>query len=193
MINFNIQEKYPNAEMLPFERERVYNWILNIIKPKSNILEIGTGVGGSTYYLSKSLEMICANCKIYTCDPSRSPCLEFLKECKNVEFFSICSDKLIDFLIKEKIDISYIFFDGPEDPSIALNDIKKLESYINPGCYFSMHDWEISQRKYDNAISVKAANIRPYIELSNKWQKIEVLDGVHSNESVGLCLYKYLG
>jgi hypothetical protein len=74
-----------------------------------------------------------------------------------------------------------------------MNDIKTLESYISNGCYFSMHDWEISQRKYDNAISTKAAHVRQYIELSNKWGKVEVLDGLNNITSVGLCLYRYLG
>lgn len=191
-MDFNIENKYPSAEMLPFEREKLYNWIKNIIKPATNILETGTGVGGSTYYLSKALEESCASCKVYTCDPSRSPTFEFMEECKNIEFFPTYSNQLIDYLIKQKIKISYVFFDGPEDPLIALDDIKKLEEYIEVGCYFSMHDWETSQRKYDNGVSTKSTSIRPYMESSEKWEKIEVLDGINSADSVGLCLYRYI-
>lgn len=192
-MDFNIEKKYLAAEMLPFEREKLYNWIKNIIKPTSNILETGTGVGGSTYYLSKALKEICNDCKVYTCDPSRKPTVQFLEECDNVEFYPAYSNLLINYLIKEKIKISYIFFDGPEDPSVALDDIKKLEEYIDIGCYFSMHDWETSPRKYDNGLSTKAASIRPYMESSKKWEKVEVLDGINSADSVGLCLYRYTG
>lgn len=178
--------------MLPFERKKLFYWIKEIIAPQKNILEIGTGVGGSTYYLSKALEIINKEGKVYSCDPTRSPSLEFMKDCTNVSFHSISSKKLINYIIENKIDISYIFFDGPEDPSVALDDIKVLEGYITNTCYFSMHDWEVSVRKYDNDISTKAAYIRPYIESSNRWEKVEVLDGIDSCESVGLCLYKYI-
>lgn len=191
-IDFNIENKYSAAELLPYERKKLFGWIKELIKPQANILEIGTGTGGSTYYLSKGLESLNQNGKIYTCDPERRPTSEFMKDCTNVIFYPIPSRKLINFIIENKIDISYIFFDGPEDPDIAMDDINILENYITNTCYFSMHDWEISTRKYDNAISTKAAYIRPYMESSNKWQKIEVLDGINSCESVGLCLYKYI-
>jgi len=86
-----------------------------------------------------------------------------------------------------------LFFDGPEDPDIAMEDIKILENYIQPECYFSMHDWELEKRKYDNGISTKAKKIRPYMENSSLWKPIEVLEGIESDQSVGLCLYKFLG
>jgi hypothetical protein len=80
-----------------------------------------------------------------------------------------------------------------------MDDIKVLEKYIEDGCLFSMHDWEYTQRKMDNGISTKSLYIRPYMEQSNKWSKIEVLSGMEKNcegseeiDSVGLCLYRYV-
>ena len=192
-IDYNIENIYHAAEMLPFERKTLFNWMINIIKPQHNILETGTGTGGSTYYLSRGLKKINEALEVFTCDPSRSPSQAFLQEHKNVAFFNFYSEYLIDYIVKSNIKISYMFFDGPEDPNVALNDFKKMEEYIDKDCYFSMHDWEIEPRKYDNAISTKALYLRPYIESSNRWEKIEVLDGLNNNNSVGLCLYKFLG
>lgn len=198
-IDYN-NAPYPGAEMLPFERYTIYNWVLNIIKPKT-ILEIGTGNGGSTYYLSKAMKELNNKGKIYTCDPSRSPCADFFKECDNVQYSPVPSDVLIKNILDKNITIDYIFFDGPEDPDIAMNDIKILEKTINPNVYFSMHDWETEKRGYDQTISTKAKNIRPYMEKSFKWKKIECLSGLQKNssydtmnyDSVGLCLYQYTG
>ena len=195
-INF-IDDPYPNAEMLPYERESLYRWITQIIKPK-NIIETGTGVGGSTHFMAKGLQTLKYG-EIYTCDPERRPPVEFFIEFKNVHFYASVSSTMIDDLIQKNIDIDYIFFDGPENPSIAISDMIKLENYIKPGCYFSMHDWEISSRGYDGATSTKASLIRPYIEGSNKWKLIEKLSGLEKNssdnsyqyDSVGLCLYQF--
>lgn len=191
-IDFFIERTYPGAEMTVFERKKLCEWMKEIIKPTSDILEIGTGVGGSTYYLSKVLTELSPESFVYTCDPVRSPSDNFLNEFKNVKYFKEYSNNIIDYIIENSIKISYIFFDGPEDPDIALNDIKKLEKYIKPGCYFSMHDWEIEKRKLDGGISTKSLHIRKYIENSKRWKKIEVLDGVSSEQSVGFCLYKFV-
>ncbi len=104
------------------------------------------------------------------------------------------SQQFFDDLILKNIKLDYIFFDGPEDPDVALHDINLLEDWIDPGCYFSMHDWETETRKYDGQQSIKSLKIRSYIESNpNIWEPIEVLDGINSYDSVGFCLYKFLG
>jgi hypothetical protein len=192
-INLNIEEIYPGAEILPYERYKLYTWVSKIIKP-TNVLDIGCGSGGGTYYISKGMEKCKSTGKIYSCDPGRSPSEDFLLKQNNVVYNEIYSNELIDELIKDNIKINYIFFDGPEDPDVAMRDIICLENYIQPGCYFSMHDWEVVHRKYDNQISTKSLKIRQYIEFNSLvWQPIEILEGIQSSDSVGLCLYKFLG
>lgn len=199
VINFS-EAPYPGAEMLPFERYTVYHWVLNLIQP-TNILEVGTGLGGSTYFLSKALKNHNTNGKIYTCDPMRTPCYNFFNECDNVNFYSVTSNNLIQKLINDKINIDYVFFDGPEDPNIAIDDLKLLETVLPKDAYFSMHDWETKERGYDKATSFKSSLIRPYIEQSKKWKAVDVLSGLKKNsntsledyDSVGLCLYQYRG
>jgi cephalosporin hydroxylase len=192
-LNLNIETVYPGAEMLPFERLKLYSWITEIIKPKNDILETGCGTGGSTYYISESVKHINSKSVIYTCDPDRKPNDNFLNNHPNVRYSASYSADLILEIINNIVKIDYIFFDGPEDPNVAMEDIKVLEGYIQPGCYFSMHDWEFERRKYDMEISTKAEKIRPYIENSSLWKPIEVLEGIESNESVGFCLYEFLG
>lgn len=189
--------KYHGGEMLPYERFKIFNWIKEY-KPK-NILEIGCGTcGGSTKFMSDALNDINGG-NIYCCDPSRGPSETFLSRHENVKYFKETSDFLIDKIINENIEIDFAFFDGPENPDIAMNDIKKLEPYIKNGTYFSMHDWHFGARNYDGASSSKSDKIKPYIENSEPWEEIEVLlankknnkTGLEEVDSVGLCLYKY--
>lgn len=194
--NYFLKSASSSGELLPFERFTLYTWIKKY-KPK-NLLEIGTGTGGSTQYISDAM-FENGNGKIYSCDPVRSPSVEFLKLRPNVEFMPITSNTLIDNIISDKTIIDFIFFDGPEDPDIALNDIKTLEKYITNKTLFSMHDWHIGIRGYDSALSTKAYKIKGYIEQSHKWKLIDILyaDKKNSNfdsmpyDSVGLCLYEY--
>ena len=196
-INFETLPIQGEFEMLPYERFILYKWITEIIKPIVAV-EFGTGHGGSTYYITKALEQ--TGGFLHTCDPERSPLQEIFNLNKNFKYYSITSDKLINILIENNINIDYLFFDGPEDPMIALTDLIKLENYIKPGCYFSMHDWEIEKRGFDGAISTKALHIRPYIENSSRWKLIHQLSGLEKNskdndgyDSVGLCLYQFIG
>lgn len=190
-VNLHIENKYPGSEMLPLERIKMHTWLCKIVKPKNDVLEIGTGVGGSTYYIANALKTIKSDSIIHTCDPTRAPYDELLNEFKNIKYYKTTSTELILLLKSRNIKIDFIFFDGPEIPELALNDIKLLENFIDAGCYFAMHDWEICQRKYDNAVSQNSLYIRQYIENSNVWEKVEVLDGKDYDTSVGLCLYKY--
>jgi hypothetical protein len=192
-LNYNLEEIYPGVEMLPYERYKLYTWVSEIIKP-SNVLDIGCGTGGGTYYISEGMKKCKSLGKVYSCDPGRGPSEEFLEKQKNVDYRPIYSNELILYLIENNIKIDYLFFDGPEDPDVAMRDIIALEKYIQPGCYFSMHDWEVVPRKYDGQTSTKSLKIRRYIESNSLvWQPVEILEGVQSSDSVGLCLYKFLG
>lgn len=188
------------GEMLPYERYKLYTWIIsNNIK---NILEVGSGSGASTFYMASALKDAKNGGIVYTCDPGRRPPQELLNTFDNIQYFECDSNSLISKIISENIEIDYIFFDGPEEPELAMKDILRLEPHIKDGCFFTMHDWENVKRNYDGGCSIKSAQIKPYMETSEKWEEIEVLSGIRPNsdyyvfhdrntDSVGLPLYKY--
>jgi len=186
-----------DGEMLPLEKYKLYNWVLEI-KPKI-VFEIGTGLGGgSTFYISKAISELNNGGQIYTCDTDRGPSEQFFKEFQFVNFYRKKSEEFLKDLINIGIVPELIMFDGPEDPKIAHNDIIFLEKYINNGTYFCMHDWDL-ERPYDNNKSTKSIMIRDYMEKSSNWELIEKLDSKIKNsdfddlkyDSVGMCLYKY--
>lgn len=195
--NYFIDSRVEYGELTPLERYSLYNWTVKY-KPK-NILEIGTGTGGSTKYLYDAIVKNGSG-SIYSCDPIRSPKLEFLESRPLLYFFRTTSDVLINYCIENSIVIDFIFFDGPEDPLVAINDIKKLEKHIAHNTLFAMHDWHKGARSFDNASSSKTDLIKPYMEQSDKWKAIEVLKANEKNstifddkyDSVGLCLYQYM-
>lgn len=179
-MNFN----FNFGEMTNYERMKLYNYI-KLYNPNI-ILESGSGKGGSTYVM---LNAINQNTKIYSCDPFRMP--DF--ESKQIIFFLLKSDELIKIIKEKDIYPDFIFFDGPEDPDVALNDFKNLENYVKVGTIFSMHDWCTIKRKLDNNISTKALYLKPYINSLKSWYLLEETNGekyVEGQESVGLCFYK---
>lgn len=186
-----------NGEMLPYERYRLHNWILEI-KPKV-VFEVGTGNGGgSTYYIANALKKLENGGLIYTCDPERKINEILLSDFKNITYYHKPSFEMLELLINQNIIPDFIMFDGPENPDIALKDIKFLEQYIDENTHFAMHDWDL-KRPYDNGTSTKSVKIREYMENSENWVLLEILKSNVKNsdfddlpyDSVGLCLYKY--
>lgn len=194
MLDFR-HNYYDGGEMLPLERYKLYNWVLEI-NPKI-VFEVGTGHGGgSTYFISQAIKD--KNSKLFTCDPHRSPTESFLTEFNFITYENVTSNIMISKLLKSGIIPDFIMFDGPEDPEVALNDIILLEKHIKNNTYFCMHDWD-EYRDYDKSYSQKSKYIRTYIENSNKWELIEQLYSNKKNssfdelpfDSVGICLYKF--
>jgi hypothetical protein len=186
---------YP-GEMLPVERLRLYQWMI-MYRPK-RVLEVGTGVGGSTFYISSALQK--NGGALHTCDPLRRPPEPFLHRFQGtLHYHPLRSDQLIEKMRDEASKPDFLFFDGPEIPDLALNDIRSLESWIEPGCLFAMHDWEQPGGRNRKIVSIKAQKIRPYLESSSDWKRLAQLDGHRKNvwwtkgrfDSVGLCLYVY--
>jgi hypothetical protein len=197
MINFfeNINSE---AELLPLERKELYTFVSNK-KPKI-IFEVGTGSGGgSTYFICRAIQDHLIDSKVYTCDPSRSPSHLFLESFPFLKYFKNYSSDIIDYLVNNNIKPNFLMFDGPENPSVALNDIKKLEPFIDDGTFLCIHDYETQKRGFDGATSTKAALIRPYLEQSKNWTKLVYLSGLEKNsnfddwkyDSVGFVIFEY--
>jgi hypothetical protein len=96
-------------------------------------------------------------------------------------------------MLNKNIIPNFVFFDGPEEPEVALNDFKLLENSLPVGAFFSMHDWCTNVRKYDSETSTKALYLKDYINSFDNWILIEELDGENyeeGEESVGLVFYK---
>jgi predicted O-methyltransferase YrrM len=186
---------YP-GEMLPVERLRLYQWMTEH-HPKV-VLEVGTGVGGSTFYMSEALKQYGG--VLHTCDPLRRPPEDFLSRFRNtLHYHPVRSDELISQMRRDGVVPDFVFFDGPEIPDLALEDIQSLESWIQPGCLFAMHDWEQAGGVNKRIVSIKAQKVRPYFEQSQRWKLLARLEGHRKNawwtkgrfDSVGLCLYRF--
>jgi predicted O-methyltransferase YrrM len=186
---------YP-GEMLPVERLRLYQWMTEH-HPKV-VLEVGTGVGGSTFYMSEALKQYGG--VLHTCDPLRRPPEDFISRFRNtLHYHPVRSDELISQMRRDGVVPDFVFFDGPEIPDLALEDIQSLESWIQPGCLFAMHDWEQAGGVNKRIVSIKAQKLRPYFEQSQRWKLLARLEGHRKNawwtkgrfDSVGLCLYRF--
>lgn len=186
---------YP-GEMLPIERLRLHQWMTEY-RPKV-VLEVGTGVGGSTFYITQTLTQYGG--ALHTCDPMRSPPEHFLTRfAGTLHYHPLRSDQLIAQMKQKGIRPDLLFFDGPEIPDLALDDLQSLEGWIEPGCLFAMHDWEQPGGRNSKIVSIKAQKVRPYLEKSPHWTPLARLEGHSKNvwwtkgryDSVGLCLYRY--
>lgn len=172
------------GEMTLYERKKLYDIILDL-KPNI-ILECGSGIGASTHIMVNATPKYS---KIFSCDPVRTPVVNSEK----LEFNKVKSDVLISKIINDNIIPDVIFFDGPEDPEVALNDFKNLDKYVGDGTVFLMHDWCTITRKFDGGISTKALLLKPYINKLDNWELVEEIFGddyKEGEESVGLCYYK---
>ena len=179
------------GQMLPEERKFLYNAVINC-KPKL-VLEIGTWKGGgSTFQIASAIHENNNDGRLYTCELDKdlydSAVNNFLMSPLNkiINFYNIPSTELIHKLIESNNmkDFDFIFFDGPEDPQLNLDDFKLLDNHILPGTYFCMHDWDLGLR-VDGLISTKAKLLRPYLEQSQKWK---IIDSLTYPISVGLVL-----
>jgi len=182
MIDFTIKI----GQLLPYERKLLYSFVLRY-KPET-VLEVGTGLGGSAYFIVSALK---ENSKghLYSCDPRLNKIHSFFYDSDQVSFYKMRSDELIPLLISRELIPDFIFFDGPEDPAVALEDFKLLDKYLKKGTIFSMHDWCTKERKFDKGVSVKAASLRPYLSSLKDWKSLLELDGTaycEGEDTVGI-------
>lgn len=105
---------------------------------------------------------------------------------KHIIFYNSPSTTIIKQLITTKQIPQFVFFDGPEDPELNLNDFKLLDNHLQVGAYFCMHDWDLGIRA-DGLSSTKAELLRPYLEQLSTWKILRTLT---APASVGIVLAK---
>ena len=196
------------GQMSDVERQKLFEWVYT--SEPSMVIEIGGGSGGgSTFSIAEAMARLrdegkCQNSVLLTADPENGPARGFYGEnerYKNfIKFLSFSSE--FEYIFPSQILPSpdFLFFDGPEDPTLNLEDFKFFDNIVESGCKFSCHDWETSARAFDGATSVKASKLRPYIEGLDTWEKVECLSGLSAEwpntdvnsraQSVGLCYYR---
>ncbi len=176
------------GQMWPDERKFLYDAVL---KRKPSIsLEVGTWKGGgSTLQIASALRSINHGI-LHTCEVDYDLYQEAingfntLPENDFVRFYNQPSTTLIKSLIKTNQIPDFVFFDGPEDQHLNLNDFMLLDEYLKIGTYFCMHDWDIGVRA-DGLSSTKAVLIRPYLESLSNWH---IIGKLTTPVSVGIVL-----
>lgn len=151
------------GQLWPAERKLLHSTIISAVP--NVVLEVGTWMGGgSTLQIVEAL-LINKNGHLHTCELDTN-LFNIAKSSyeherpdllPHITIHNKSSSQLISELINSNMIPDVLFFDGPEDPSVAINDLKTLEPLLKSGTVFMMHDW-------DPGPSTKAHLIRPYIE-----------------------------
>jgi predicted O-methyltransferase YrrM len=154
------------GQLYPAERALVRAMVL-ARRPRI-ALEVGTWKGGgSTFQIASALAELGAG-ELHTCEPDEALNAIAARQYAEADFVHVhreYSQTLIARLIADGDVPDFLFFDGPDDPRIALDDLRALESHLTPGTVFMMHDWD----------DIKASAVRPYIEQSARWQIVSAL------------------
>lgn len=154
-----VDVNWRHGELSVYERKLLYSFVKRF-KP-SIVFEAGTGLGGSSYFILNALKD--SDGVLYTCDPRRHPDTSLYREFRrSLRFYRQPSHKLIDWMLRKKIIPDFIFFDGPDDPNVALNDFILLDKFTKKGTIFSMHDWGVQAKK--------ASKLRPYLKSLPTWK-----------------------
>ena len=154
------------GQLYPAERALVRAMVL-ARRPRI-ALEVGTWKGGgSTFQIASALAELGAG-ELHTCEPDETLNTIASGQYADADFVHVhraYSQTLIAQLISDGDVPDFLFFDGPDDPTIALNDLIALEPHLTPGTVFMMHDWD----------DIKASAVRPYLERSAQWQIVTAL------------------
>jgi len=194
-----------SGQMHFFERRKLREWVYR--KKPSIVFEVGGGEGGgSTIQIAHALKTLkddgeCVDTKFYTCDADplevRKSKSYFSSHPDYKDFVNVSCEYSTGFLTRllaQGLVPDFIFFDGPDLPTLNLADFKILEGLVKVGTMFASHDWE---PEVDGKLCPKNLELRPYLENSENWKKVECLSGKmgewpneEEENSVGLALYE---
>lgn len=166
------QTSSDEGQLTMAERRFLYD---TVIERKPQIaLEVGTWKGGgSTLALACGLRRVGGI--LHSCEPDKhligvaNQLYSGLPQhIATVRLHNLRSSELINKLITDKTIPHLVFFDGPEEPNVAIDDLLTLEGHLKLGATFMMHDWEHQE-------SIKCKMIKPYLRESPKWRIDKVL------------------
>jgi predicted O-methyltransferase YrrM len=165
------------GQMLPLERRQLH-WTVIDRQPRL-ALEVGTWKGGGSTLQIVTALVANGGGHLHTCEPDKAfheqACSVFrggLLE-RYVTLHNKPSGEVIRELLAAGQVPDFLFFDGPEDPQVALDDINALSPYLPAGTTLMMHDWLSPE-------SVKQRLIKPYLANSEEWCITNVLGPPHS-------------
>ena len=183
----NIDRPQMQGQLLPRERQHLYEWVLKA-KPKI-VLEVGTWKGGgSTWQIANAIRDVGVGGHLTTCEVNEDFYTEAQKIFDNDEW-----RPHVTCLLKPSAEViptlnpDFTFFDGPNNADLSLSDFQLLETRINSGAMFACHDWDKIEHQDGNRIVVakKCVKLRPYLEKHDGWRILQTLT---QPISVGLVL-----
>lgn len=169
-----------NGQLTDSERKFLRQAVL-IAKPQL-VLEVGTWKGGGSTWQIASALFENNHGMLYTCETEKAfydEAMSLFKYHSHVRLHLQPSCSLIQRMISNDEIPDFIFMDGPEDETTAMNDLNSLMPYLRCSALLCVHDFDPP--------SIKAAQLRPYLENSNEW---ELMSSLSAPESVGICLWR---
>lgn len=153
------------AQQNPHTFEVFYNF-LKKVKPKQ-ILEIGTSLGGFTFFLKKSCQRLGIDCSILTYDIyGRHGYDDLVSNGIDVRIenvfnsdYSIVEKEVIDYINKE--GTSLVLCDGGD----KIKEFNLLSNYLKIGDIIMAHDYSYDKKTFDTEINKKYWN---WFEISEK-------------------------
>jgi predicted O-methyltransferase YrrM len=178
------------GQLWPEERKFLHEAIL-VTKPQL-VIEVGTWKGGgSTLQIAEALRKNGFG-HLMTCELDKALFEEANAIYDNNTWYkwvtchNCASEELIKSCISHGTIPDFLFFDGPDDPDTALNDLQIISPHLKVDSHFCMHDF-ITTKRSDGLTALKAKRIRPYLEQSEEWELVGLLE---EPISVGICLFK---
>ena len=160
------------GQMMPAEREALHEEVL--ANRPAHVLEVGCWRGGgSTYQIATALKKLGGG-KLHTCETDKETIDRAYGAFQQtdlwplVDFHPLPSHVLIQNLLAKGVIPNFIFFDGPEDPNVAMQDFQTLDAVVPSGTIFSMHDWL-------HDLSTKQKLLKPYLEGLATWKIYRLL------------------
>jgi len=136
-----------------------YNFLYEI-RPK-RILEVGTGLGGFTYFLKLTIDELELDTKIRTYDTNRFSSQKILEEngvdlrIENIfsqDYMKVISQEVIEYI--QEPGITLVLCDG----GFKIGEFNLLSEFIKPGDFIMAHDYSCNREYFEEHVNRKIWN-----------------------------------